>query len=99
MNFSVGKMFMNMFCNFIPNKIIVFDYKKLQRKCSNFDITFLRLGIPYATRFFENQNSMNVRKRDDPSTTPKSYWSILETLANDSKIPLILSAYLTVNFN
>ena len=41
-------------------------------------------------RQFEKKNYSKVAKRFlDPSTSPKTYWSILKTFLNNKKIPII----------
>ena len=41
-------------------------------------------------RQFEKKNYSKVAKRFlDPSTSPKTYWSILKTFLNNKKIPVI----------
>ena len=107
-----NKTLLNIFHNFIPNKIILCDDKdppwmngeiknlikrknwlfQCQRKSGNLDYASLNS----ITKDISNAvNSSKLKYHEclalnlnDPKTAPKTYWKILKTFVNGTKIPL-----------
>ena len=105
---------LNVFTNFIVNKIYKFDYKKPVRM--NKEITLLlkkrsKLTKKYYSDLTDHNKNLMVdtsneyirlfisakeknlirlsAKLEDPSTAPKTYWSILNRFSSNKKIPII----------
>ena len=110
-----SKTLLNIFNNFIPNKIILHDdkdppwmndeIKKLinrknwlfqcQRKSGNLDYASLN-SITQDISNAVNSSKLKYSERlalklNDPKTASKTYWKILKTFVNRTKIPLIPS--------
>ena len=108
-----NKTLLNIFHNFIPNKIILCDDKdppwmngeienlikrknwlfQCQRKSSNLDYASLN-SITKDISNAVNSSKLKYHERlafnlNDPKTAPKTYWKILKTFVNGTKIPLI----------
>ena len=107
------KTLLNIFHNFIPNKIILCDDKnppwmndkikilikrknwlfQCQRKSGNLHYASLN-SITQDTSNAVNSSKLKYHERltlnlNDPKTAPKTYWKILRTFVNGTKIPLI----------
>ena len=105
---------LNVFTNFIVNKIYKFDYKKPVRM--NKEITLLlkkrsKLTKKYYNDLTDHNKNLMVdtaneyirltiaakeknlirlsAELEDPSTAPKTYWSILNRFLSNKKIPII----------
>ena len=108
-----NKTLLNIFHNFIPNKIILCDDKdppwmndeiknlikrknwlfQCQRKSGNLDYASLS-SITQTMSNTVNSSKLKYHERlalnlNDPKTAPKTYWKILKTFVNGTKIPLI----------
>ena len=108
-----NKTLLNIFHNFIPNKIILCDDKdppwmndkiknlikrknwlfQCQRKSGNLDYASLN-SITQDISNAVNSSKLKYHERlalnlNDPKTAPKTYWKILKTFVNGTKIPLI----------
>ena len=108
-----NKTLLNIFHNFIPNKIILCDDKdppwmndeiknlikrknwlfQCQRKSGNLDYACLN-SITQDISNAVNSSKLKYHERlalnvNDPKTAPKTYWKILKTFVNGTKIPLI----------
>ena len=95
---------MNIFSNFIPDKLVTFDDRdplKLKNQLHN---TYIKNGDKdngydmLQEAIYEVSEIINKRKEEyyynlalkwnNPSTSRKTYWSILKTLYNGKKVPL-----------
>ena len=108
-----NKTLLNIFHNFIPNKIILRDDKdppwmndkiknlikrknwlfQCQRKSGNLDYASLN-SITQDISNAVNSSKLKYHERlalnlNDPKTAQKTYWKILKTFVNGTKIPLI----------
>ena len=108
-----NKTLLNIFHNFIPNKIILCDDKdppwmndevknlikrknwlfQCQRKSGNLDYASFN-SITQDISNAVNSSKLKYHERlalnlNDPKTAPKTYWKILKTFVNGTKIPLI----------
>ena len=107
-----NKTLLNIFHNFIPNKIILCDDKDLpwmndeiknlikrmskihcQRKSRHLDYASLN-SITQDLSNAVNSSKLKYHERlalnlNDPKTAPKTYWKLLKTFVNGTKIPLI----------
>ena len=106
---------MNIFSNYIPNKLITIDDKdppwmndyikrKIMEKkvaCKSFNTNNKNYDAYLKLQTISTELSEMISKRkddyhrqlsdklNDPETSAKAYWSILKTLYNGKKIPLI----------
>ena len=113
-NKILNKTLLNIFKNYIPNKISEFDYKKpvwmnkeitlLLKKRSQFTKKYYKDPTDHNKNLMVNKADECTRltvaakennlirltaKLEDPSTAPKTYWSILNGFLSNKKIPFI----------
>ena len=117
-----NRTILNIFHNFIPNKIILCDDRdppwmnekikhlinkkkaifQKQKESNTVDhaiLSNITLELSNAITFSKAKYHERLAiKLNDPKTAPKTYWSILKTFANCSKIPLITTSLVNNEF-